>query len=577
MITTGDIVACGTTSTTVSGSSGGASTLEALYDTTISNPVKKQVLIYDGSHWKNESASEIQPSLTGYATETWVNNQSFVKTAVLSSYATTKWVTDNFSTDDCLPLTGGTLTGTLTSRAIAPSANNTYALGSSSYEWSNVYATTFTGALSGNATSASCVLSSPLTGTYSTDAAAGFIVSGGDSSLSDYNLNSGMNTVLTVGLNISRCFQLQAQKGSNILRFRSGNANQNAWESWTTVLHSGNYNSYALPLSGGTMSGTLTLNGSQYKDEPDTGALNANNSNIYNVNQIQFGDLCETANEGIQFYNTTTTVDSLWANSGVLYFTPNRTWGNTTATNRTVLHSGNYSSYALPLSGGTLSGALRFANGTWNLVGDDVYMGDCNVAGGFGLKGNNDQTSIVFYNYKNNTSAYTKLLSQNVMSTITLNLPSSAGTLARTDDTVAAAKKLSTTCSLWGNDFNGTQNLTGSISVTGSVTATGEITAGSDMRYKQVVSDLSLVDYSSISNAPIFKFVWSDGREDTAMHLGSSAQYWQEVFPELVQDGDMLSLNYSVLGTIIGVFNSRRIDALEERVKQLEDNNYGLQ
>jgi hypothetical protein len=117
----------------------------------------------------------------------------------------------------------------------------------------------------------------------------------------------------------------------------------------------------------------------------------------------------------------------------------------------------------------------------------------------------------------------------------------------------------------------------GNTSFPGSLTASGEITAGSDMRHKQFISDLSLVDYSSISNAPIFKFVWSDGREDTAMHLGSSAQYWQEVFPELVQDGDMLSLNYSVLGTIIGVFNSRRIDALEERVKQLENNNYGLQ
>lgn len=33
-----------------------------------------------------------------------------------------------------------------------PSATNTYSLGTSSYKWSNVYATTFTGALSGNAT-----------------------------------------------------------------------------------------------------------------------------------------------------------------------------------------------------------------------------------------------------------------------------------------------------------------------------------------------------------------------------------------------------------------------------------------
>ena len=57
-------------------------------------------------------------------------------------------------THSYLPLGGGTLTGNLSSRQIAPSATNTYTLGTSSLKWSNVYATTFTGNLSGNATSA---------------------------------------------------------------------------------------------------------------------------------------------------------------------------------------------------------------------------------------------------------------------------------------------------------------------------------------------------------------------------------------------------------------------------------------
>lgn len=55
-------------------------------------------------------------------------------------------------THSYLPLSGGTLTGTLNSRAIAPTATNTYALGTSSLKWSNVYATTFTGNLTGNVT-----------------------------------------------------------------------------------------------------------------------------------------------------------------------------------------------------------------------------------------------------------------------------------------------------------------------------------------------------------------------------------------------------------------------------------------
>lgn len=49
-----------------------------------------------------------------------------------------------------LPLAGGKMTG-----AITPTTNNTLTLGTSSLKWNNVYATTFTGNLSGNATSAS--------------------------------------------------------------------------------------------------------------------------------------------------------------------------------------------------------------------------------------------------------------------------------------------------------------------------------------------------------------------------------------------------------------------------------------
>ena len=57
-------------------------------------------------------------------------------------------------THSYLPLSGGTLTGTLTSRAIAPTATNTYSLGTSSLKYKAVYATTFYGSLSGNASRA---------------------------------------------------------------------------------------------------------------------------------------------------------------------------------------------------------------------------------------------------------------------------------------------------------------------------------------------------------------------------------------------------------------------------------------
>ena len=66
---------------------------------------------------------------------------------------------------------------------------------------------------------------------------------------------------------------------------------------------------------------------------------------------------------------------------------------------KTILNSSNYSSYALPLSGGTMTGALNFANNTWNKVGNNAYMGDFNVAGMIGIKGSNAATpGFAMYN-----------------------------------------------------------------------------------------------------------------------------------------------------------------------------------
>ena len=69
--------------------------------------------------------------------------------------------------------------------------------------------------------------------------------------------------------------------------------------------------------------------------------------------------------------------------------------------NRNILDSTNYSSYALPLSGGTISGALNFANYTWNRVGDDAYMGDHNIGGAICFIGANDVTKVALCNKDN--------------------------------------------------------------------------------------------------------------------------------------------------------------------------------
>ena len=66
----------------------------------------------------------------------------------------------------------------------------------------------------------------------------------------------------------------------------------------------------------------------------------------------------------------------------------------------------------MPVSGGTFTGAVGFANGTWNPVGDDCYMGDFNAAGCVAFKSMSSQlTGIALVGA--GSGAYRRLLVQN--------------------------------------------------------------------------------------------------------------------------------------------------------------------
>lgn len=85
-----------------------------------------------------------------------------------------------------------------------------------------------------------------------------------------------------------------------------------------------------LPLAGGTMTGQLKTQSSVNSDSRSSGALHLQNSNIIGVNAIYMADSSDNAGEAINWVNSNTTLDSLWANGGVLLFSPNRTDGTAT-------------------------------------------------------------------------------------------------------------------------------------------------------------------------------------------------------------------------------------------------------
>lgn len=128
---------------------------------------------------------------------------------------------------------------------------------------------------------------------------------------------------------------------------------------WVQILNSGNYSNYALPLSGGTLTGKLSVkptsnwyqytfyssSGYQRAVEGDDKRLRLDARDTIYVSDRRFIDLFtktgrSNINEALQLVESTGGIE-------VPY---------------NILHSGNYASYALPLSGGTMNGIL-YTNG----------------------------------------------------------------------------------------------------------------------------------------------------------------------------------------------------------------------
>jgi hypothetical protein len=209
------------------------------------------------------------------------------------------------------------------------------------------------------------------------------------------------------------------------------NGIDSTWNSWYTLLHSGNYSSYALPLSGGTLSGTLRFGDSTNGIYLSGGRLNIRSESTDNVAEYaSYGlylpktgqaaglyvespieargglRLGNSAGSGTITVGATTdaTANRLVQRDGSghinaayvfgTYFNSNagnsenptigQVWTQSTGDNYLrkstpahfisqlgLLTTSNYSSYALPLSGGTVSGNVSFG-GAVNVNNRDI-------------------------------------------------------------------------------------------------------------------------------------------------------------------------------------------------------------
>ena len=94
----------------------------------------------------------------------------------------------------------------------------------------------------------------------------------------------------------------------------------------------------------------------------------------------------------------------------------------------------------------------------------------------------------------------------------------------------------------------------------------------SDIRLKDIINNVG-ASVDQIANAPIFNYKWKSG--GVSIMLGSSAQYWQNVFQYAVEIGpeNYLYMDYSSVALASAVITARKVKNHEDRITELENEN----
>lgn len=275
----------------------------------------------------------------------------------------------------------------------------------------------------------------------------------------------------------------------------------------------------------------LTMANDRYYTAGQWG-INMRNSDIIGVNSIYTNDVSETPGEAILFCRSNGNYDGIRAVNGVLYFSDNvvRTTENYNAEYK-VYHTGNLTKLSQLTNDknfvtGSVSGQTITINGvsttwqnTWRGITDSysgtstgtslsqkgansLYnalhngyassAGNADTVDGYHVNGSNvapyghipsiENDGVMevgkyidFHNDNSGKHDFSTRLQTTGNYGNSVYLPSHNGTLALISDNVASASKLATARSIWGQSFDGTGNVNGTIYINNSDSGNGAI------------------------------------------------------------------------------------------------------
>lgn len=281
----------------------------------------------------------------------------------------------------------------------------------------------------------------------------------------------------------------------------------------------------------------LTMANDRYYTSGKWG-INMRNSDIIGVNSIYTDDVSETPTEAILFCRSNGNYDGIRAVNGELYFSDNvvRTTEKYNAEYK-VYHTGNLTKLSQLTNDknfvtGSVSGQTITINGvsttwqnTWRGITDSysgtstgtslsqkgansLYnalhngyassAGNADTVDGYHVNGSNvapyghipsiENDGVMevgkyidFHNDNSGKHDFSTRLQTTGNYENSVNLPSASGTLALTTDNVASATKLATARSIWGQSFDGTGNVNGTIYINNNNSSNGAIRLNSDI------------------------------------------------------------------------------------------------
>lgn len=566
------------------GGGGGASALSDLLDVEINNPTNGQSLVYDSalSKWVNAAGSGVDmetvwrylaqsstqqidishltTALSGYATKQWVSDSYLTKTSAASIYLSKNDAAETYLTKTAASATylsieffnrlfraynGDTLVNPNDTTSTIDNVKAMFGF------WTEQYISALgqgTGGGGGGVGDVTWDLLADNSDTrqialsHLTTALSGYATTSWVSQ--NFALKSDIPTLATLSwsgyssgsYNGSKAKTISIPDNTNQLTNGAGFVTASIVNGYATQTWVNNQisdmatktwaNGQFLKLTGGTMTGAITMKANQYGSNY---GIDMNNSDIINVNTIKTADLSDTWDEGFLFARTNGNWDSFRAADGDFYMNNNS--GNDGAclhVSRLVLSSTND------------------AQGTaWNspalCVGGSYSGAHIEI----------DSNEI--------------MAKSNASTTTTLYLNAEGGNCVINE----AA----------GNCGIGTGSPSYKLHVAGTIYATGNVTALSDARHKTIISDAA-ISVEQIAKMPAVVYRWNDGREDDGLHVGSIAQYWQKVLPEVVMrandDEGTLSMQYGVAALVSSIITARKVVNHERRIKELEEENKKL-